>query len=93
MKDKYKYHVSYICRNESGPSIGRQIITTKKKITSGIDLQYVEAFIAGTGDKDPVILNYILMDTKWGFWEWLTAIAELGMLVLCILAIIASFFV
>lgn len=92
MKDKYKYLVTYICETESGKGVGRQIFTMKKKITGVDDIRLVEAAISGKDDKNPVVLNYILMDTKWGVWEWLSAIAELALLVFCILALIASVF-
>ena len=37
-----------------------------------------------------MITNFILLDKKWGFGEWLVAIAEFSLLVFCILAMIAS---
>lgn len=88
MKDKYKYFVSYFYKT----GVAARIFTTNKKITSFSDLKLIEADILADGEKNPVILNFILLDTKWGFWEWLSAIAELLLLVLCILAMIASVF-
>ncbi|MBP1581126.1 MAG: hypothetical protein J6A26_01850 [Oscillospiraceae bacterium] len=88
MKDKYTYMVSYFHKN----GVGQQTITAKKKIRSVSDLRLIEAFIARDGTEDVIITNFILLDTKWGVWEWLVSIGELVMLVLCILAIIASFF-
>ena len=92
MKDKYKYHVTYAYKAEKGTGIGSRIFTMKKKITGSSDLRLVEGFISADGHKYPVILNFILLDTKWGFWEWLVSIAELGLLVLCVLAMVASIF-
>ena len=89
MKDKYKYFVSYFYQT----GVAARIFTTNKKITSFSDLKLVEADILADGEKNPVIVNFILLDTKWGFWEWFSAIAEMATLVLCILALIASFFV
>ena len=91
MKDKYKYHVTYAYKAGEGTGIGSRIFTLNKKITSSKQLRLVEGFIAADGHKNPVILNFILLDTKWGFWEWLYTIAELVLLALCVLAMIASF--
>lgn len=88
MKDKYTYMVSYFHKN----GVGQQTITAKKKIRSVSDLRLIEAFIARDGTKDVIITNFILLDTKWGIWEWIVAIGEMVMLVLCILAVIASIF-
>ena len=92
MKNKYTYHVTYAYNAGGKTGIGSRIFTMNKKITSNAGLRHVEGFIAADGHKNPVILNYILMDTKWGFWEWAYAIAEMILLVFCLLALIASIF-
>ena len=92
MKDKYKYLVTYAYKAGEGTGIGSRIFTLNKKITSTKQLRLVEGFIVADGHKNPVILNFILLDTKWGFWEWAYTIAELVILALCILTLIASIF-
>lgn len=89
MKVKYKYHVAYVCKT----GFSSQIITTNVKIRSGEGIKLIENFIMA--DKrldDVVILNFILLDKKWGFWDWLGAIAELILLVFLVLYSVASFF-
>lgn len=89
MKDKYKYLVSFVCKSGTGA----QVITTSKKIRSGKDLDLIGKFIEADRCVDGVVItNYILMDTKWGVWDWFKAIVELVLLVFCILAVIASIF-
>ena len=92
MKDKYKYLVTYIYKVEGGTGISSRIITAKKKITSAADLQLVYTFIEVDGYKDPVLLNFILLDKQWGVWDWFVAITELILLVFCILYAIATIF-
>lgn len=92
MKDKYKYHVTYVYNAGGKTGIGSRIFTLNKKITSAKQLRLVEGFISAEGHKNPVILNFILLDTKWSFWEWLYVIVELTLLALCILTLIASIF-
>ena len=89
MKDKYKYMVAFVHEN----GYGSTVITFNKKISSGRDLDLISRFIEASNHHESVaITNFILLDTKWGVWEWLTNIGEMVMLALCILAIIASFF-
>ena len=89
MKDKYKYLVSFVCRSGHGA----QIIAIDKKIRSGRDLNAISNIIKEDRSVDGVVItNYILMDTKWGIWEWFKAIVELILLLFCLLALIASFF-
>lgn len=90
VKDKYKYLVAFA--HTTG--FGSTVITYKKKISSERDADLISKFIEASNHVESVsILNFILLDTKWGFWEWLSAIAEQALLVFCILALIASFFV
>lgn len=90
MKDKYKYLVSFVCKSGHGA----QVIGTGKKIRSGRDLIAISNIIKEDRGVDGVVItNYILMDTKWGIWDWFKAIVELILLLFCILAIIASIFV
>lgn len=89
MKDKYKYLVSFVCKSGTGS----QVVTTKHKIRSGKDLQLITAFIEADRNVDGVVIvNYILMDTKWGFLEWSITISETVLLVFCLLALFASIF-
>ena len=93
MKDKYKYLVSYVYRTEKGAvEIASRIFTAKKKITSGSDIQLIYAFMEADNQKNPVILNCILLDKKWGVFDWFIAIAELILLAFCIFSLIASIF-
>lgn len=92
MKDKYKYLVSFIYQAEKGTGIGSRIFTLNNKITGAEQLELIYAFIDVEGYKNPVILNFILLDKKWGVWEWFVAIVELILLLFCILAMIASVF-
>ena len=90
MKDKYKYLVSFVCKSGHGA----QVIGTGKKIRRGSDLITISNIIKEDRGVDGVVItNYILMDTKWGIWSWIKAITETVLLLFCILALIASFFV
>ena len=88
MKDKYTYMVSYFHKN----GVGQQTISAKKKIRSVSDLRLIEAVIARDGTENVIITNFILLDKKWGVWDWFVAIAELALLLFCVLSLIASIF-
>ena len=89
MKDKYKYLVSYADNTGHGSAV----VNLNKKIRSAKDIDLIENFIAaGTNVDGVVITNFILLDTKWGVWDWFVAITELVLLLFCILSIIASIF-
>ena len=89
MKDKYRYLVVFACKSGTGA----QTMTTNHKIRSGEDLKLPTKVIEADRSVDGVVItNYILMDTKWGFWDWFKAITEMVLLAFCILAVIASIF-
>lgn len=86
MKGEYKYFVSFVSKT----GFCAQVITSNMKIRSGKDLELITAFIqANRHMEDVVITNFILLDKKWGFWDWLCAIADLVLLVFCILCLVA----
>ena len=89
-KPKYKYLVTFAYLANGHMGIGSRIYLTRKKIRTTTDLNIISGFIEADGNKNPVILNFILLDTIWGFWEWLRAISELALLVYCISYIVAS---
>ena len=89
MKDKYLYFVTYFSKRGEG----RATIRMDNKIRSNKDVERVEKIIESVNEEEVGVTNFILLDTKWGFCEWLVFIAELGLLVVCVLTLIASFFV
>lgn len=90
MKYKYKYLVSFVCKSGHGA----QVIGTGKKIRSGRDLNAISNIIKEDRNVEGVVItNYILMDTKWGIWDWFYAIVEVVLLLFCTLALIALIFV
>lgn len=84
MKDKLKY--TYLVAYDHSKGTGRCIISMPKKINSTADIITTEATIAKhSGTENVSINNFILLETKWGFLEYFTAITELLVLVFSIL--------
>lgn len=89
MKNKYKYLIAFAYKNGHGSLV----LNCRNKIRVDQDIINITDLIEQTTDKEDVaIMNFILLDKKWGVGEWLVAIAELLLLVFCILAMIASVF-
>lgn len=89
MKFKYTYHVSFFHSN----GIGSLNVKTKKKIRSDEDIQMIKKNIETSYNfKNAGILNFILLDTKWGFGEWLSAILTVFSTGLLILVTVISLF-
>lgn len=90
MKDKYKYLVSFA--HDKG--VGSTVITLNQKIRCEKNVNLIQNFIeAKTNLGNVSIMNFILLDKKWGVWDWFVAIVELILLLFCVLAMIASIFV
>lgn len=89
MKCKYKYLVAFAYKNGQGSVV----INSRNKINSdGRVIGTTEHIQERLNLENVAITNIVLLDKEWGFGEWLVAIAELSLLVFCILSMIAAIF-
>ncbi len=88
-KQKYTYLVSYNCAGGSGASV----IKTNFKIRTSEHIKFISRYIeADNNIKSASVMNFILLDTEWGFWDWFKAILEFVLLLFLILSAIAAIF-
>ena len=88
-KKKYTYLVSF---GYAG-GCGSTVIKTSFKIRKPEDITLLSGYIeADNNIKSVSVMNFILMDTDWGAWDWFKAILDLVLLVFLVLSAIAASF-
>lgn len=89
MKNKYTYLIAFAYEHGHGSLV----LNCRNKIRGKQDIINITDHLEQYLDVENLsIMNFILLDKKWGFGEWLVAIAELSLLVGCILSMIAAIF-